>query len=174
MHLNLDLSGINVKLNIFGYEKTNEENEYDLWCKTDFCFSSGEWLNYNIPNDEVFLCCEIEQLAEKLSMLLNDEINEVEKFICMEPDFSFVLSPKKDLRKDPNFIYVQKGCEIVDIDLEWRISFWHEGLTANYLSVCLGRENIEYLLCYFKLIIGKYDLNNNNIKSMIKKGILTE
>ena len=55
----------------------------------------------------------------------------------MEPDFNFVLTPKQDVRLNPKVLYVRPGCEIVDIDMEWKISFWHDGLTANYLSVTL-------------------------------------
>ena len=48
-------SGINVKLKIHGYRPTNKDNWDSEWCRCDFLFSSGDWLNYHKENDEVLL-----------------------------------------------------------------------------------------------------------------------
>ncbi len=61
---------------------------------------------------------------------------------CIEPDFCFILYPKRDLRDDPKYTYVQPGYEIEDIYLEWRIYFWNEGLTDNFLNFTLNRDEI--------------------------------
>lgn len=92
----------------------------------------------------------------------------------MEPDFNFVLNPKKDLRLDPKVLYVRPGCEIVDIDMEWKISFWHDGLTANYLSVTLDRTDIESLLLYLRLVMGEVKENAPEIKALMSKGIMSD
>ena len=73
----------------------------------------------------------------------------------IEPDFKFILYPEEDLRNNPNYTYVQPGYEIVDIYLEWRVYFWNEGLTDNYLTVTLGREEITMLRDYLRTVIKK-------------------
>lgn len=105
-----------------------EDEEWDSeWCRCDFLFASGDWLNYHKENDEVLL--------------------------CIEPDFVFELYPQMDLREDPKYTYVQPGYEIQDIYVEWKIYFWHGGLTDNYLTITLGREDIARLRDYLKLVI---------------------
>ena len=174
MWLKLDLSGINLSMQIRNYRKVPEDDWDSTWCKTDFAFVSEEWLNYRKDNDEVFLAREIEDLAKSLDDLLNDRLNASTEFNCIEPDFNFILNPKKDLRLDPKVLYVRPGCEIVDIDMEWKISFWHDGLTANYLSVTLDRTDIESLLLYLRLVMGEVKENAPEIKALMSKGIISD
>ena len=45
-------------------------------------YNSGDWLNYTKQNDEVFLCCEIEELAINLDKLLKEDskmIKEIDR-----------------------------------------------------------------------------------------------
>lgn len=155
MWLELDVCGIKVKLRINGYKPTNKDNWDSEWCKCDFLFASGDWLNYHREDDEVFLASEIEELEEYLTKLLNNELTEVKEFPCMEPDFIFKLYPQTDRRNDPKYTYVQSGYEIQDIYLEWEIYFWNEGLTDNHLIVVLGREEIVRLRDYLASVIRK-------------------
>ena len=90
----------------------------------------------------------------------------------MEPDFNFILNPKRDRRLDPKVVYVRPGCEMVDISVEWRVSFWFEGLTANYLSVTLYRPDIERLLAYLRLVTGELTADDAQIKAMIAQGVI--
>lgn len=173
MWLKLDLSGINLSMQIKNYRKTSEEDWLSVWCKTDFSFVADKWLNYCEDDSEVFLAREIEDLAKSLDDLLNDRLDAPTEFNCVEPDFNFVLNPKKDLRLDPKVLYVRPGCEIVDIDMEWKISFWHDGLTANYLSVTLDRTDIESLLLYLRLVIGEVQESDPTIKALMSKGSIT-
>lgn len=77
MWLKLDLDGISFQLQIQGYRvSSKEENDYQ-WCKTDFSFTSGDWLNYSKNNVEIFLSSEVEELAHKTEKLLKDELTEV-------------------------------------------------------------------------------------------------
>lgn len=155
MWLELDLCGIKVKLRIKGYKPTGKEDWDSEWCNCDFLFASGEWLNYHREDDEVLLSCEVEELEESLTKLLNNELNEVKEIMCMEPDFNFILHPQKDLRTDPKYTYVQKGYEIQDIYVEWKVFFWNEGLTDNHLTVVLGREDIMQLRDYLSVTMKK-------------------
>lgn len=173
MWLKLDLDGIKVAMRIRNYIKPPKDDWDSTWCKTDFSFSSDEWLNYHKENDEVFLAREIEELAGSLDDLLNDRIVQPTEFSCIEPDFVFMLNPKKDLREDPRVTYIRPGCEIVDIDAEWRVTFWHDGLTANYLSVTLGRKDIEYLLLYLQLVIRAVDEGSPDVRRLQNAGIIT-
>lgn len=153
MWLNIDICGIVVQLRIKGYEASRKEDWDSQWCKCDFAFRSGDWLNYHREDDEILLSCEIEELETSLTKLLNDELEEIKEIYCIEPDFFFTLHPKRDLRKDPRYLYIQKGCEITDIYMEWRVYFWQEGLTDNYLSVTLGRDEIILLRDYLSSVI---------------------
>ena len=140
--MEMDVRGIHVKLKIKGYE-SSENGSWDArWCKCDHAFCSGDWLNYHKEDDEILLSCEVEELEVSLTKLLNDELSEIKEICCMEPDYIFTLYPKKDLRKDPNYTYLQPGYEIKDICVEWKVYFWYEGLTDNFLTVTLKREEI--------------------------------
>lgn len=123
MWFEIDVSGIEVKLQINGYKPTDKDNWDSEWCRCDFLFASGDWLNYHKENDEVLLCSEVEELADAFTELLDNKLSEVKEIICIEPDFVFELYPQMDLREDPKYTYVQPGYEIQDIYVEWKIHF---------------------------------------------------
>lgn len=153
MCFKMDISGINIKFQINDYGPTNKDNWDSKWCKCDFLFFSGDWLNYHKENDEVLLACEVDELEERLSKLLDNKLTEIEEMVCMEPDFIFKLYPQTDLRENPKYKYVQQGYEIQDVHLEWKIYFWHDGLTDNYLTITFGREEIKSLRDYLSAVI---------------------
>ena len=155
MHFYKDISGIDVYLNIKGYSPSTKDDWDCNWCKCDFMFKSGEWLNYHKEDDEVLLSSEVENLKEYLTKLLNGELFEVYEFECMEPDFIFILYPETDKRNDPKYVYIQPGFEIEDIHMEWKVYFWSDGLTDNFLTVTLNRSDIIELRDYLSSIISK-------------------
>lgn len=120
----------------------------------------------------MFLAREVDDLVEALEKLLTDQLSAPTKFACIEPDFIFELTPKEDLRNNPRYVYIRPGCEIADIDLEWKVFFWHEGLTGNYLSVALARPDIECLLTYLKVVTGQLSEKDAEVQSLIAQGIL--
>lgn len=152
MWFEIDASGIKIKLQINGYKPTNKENWDSEWCRCDFLFTSGDWLNYHKENDEVLMCSEIDELVETLTELLDNKILEEREILCIEPDFIFKLYPETDLRDNPQYTYIQPGYEIQDIYLEWRIYFWYEGLTDNYLTITFDRDKIESFRDYLVLV----------------------
>ena len=172
MWLKLNLDGIVLSLRIRQYKKVEADAWDSTWCKTDFSFVSEPWLNYSKENDEVLLAREVDELAEALEKLLTDQLSEPTEFTCIEPDFIFELNPKEDLRNNPRYVYIRPGCEIADIDLEWKVFFWHEGLTGNYLSVALARPDIECLLAYLKVVTGQLSEKDIEVQTLIAKGIL--
>lgn len=174
MWLKMDLDGIIAELCIRQYIKKENRtsDEYDHWCNVGFSFSSQQWLNYNKENDTILLSYEVDDLAEALDNLLNDKLYKPTTTEFIEPDFCFELMPKMDLRNNPQILYIRSGHEIADISMEWKVFFWHGGLTANHLSVTLDRTDITNLRNYLFLITGKYDKHTPEIIEMEKNGIL--
>lgn len=153
--MRIDVASIIIDFLVKGYRKSTRENWDDLWCKCDFSFRSNNWLNYQSVDNEVLLSCEVEELENNLTQLLDGKITEKTVIEPIEPDFKFILYPEEDLRNNPNYTYVQPGYEIVDIYLEWKVYFWHEGLTDNHLTVTLDRTEITALRDYLRSVIKK-------------------
>ena len=153
--MRIDVAGIIIDFLVKGYRKSTRENWDDLWCKCDFSFRSNNWLNYQSVDNEVLLSCEDEELENNLTQLLDGKITEKTVIEPIEPDFKFILYPEEDLRNNPNYTYVQPGYVIVDFYLEWKVYFWHEGLTDNHLTVTLDRTEITALRDYLRSVIKK-------------------
>lgn len=175
MWFRLDLEGIVLNLQINGYQKTAKHDWDSVWCSVDFSFVSEPWLNYSKLGDEVFLASEIDDLIEAFDALLSDRIAEQQEFTCIEPDFTFILEPREDVRDNPRILYVRPGSDtVVDASVEWRVSFWNGYLTANYLSLMLDREDIERFLTYLRLVAGKITKDDPAVVQLMQKNILYE
>lgn len=175
MKLLLDIDGIKVSLRIARYQPCSTADWDDKWCKVDFAFQSGDWLNYHKENDELFLSYEVQELADGFSDLLNNRLKERIAYSCTEPDFLFILHPAKDVpcQSGPNGS--PGGTVHIDILMDWRISFWDKsGLTSNYLSITLDRKDIERLSHYFNLVIGRETKSDPQIRQLIEAGVLIE
>ena len=44
------------------------------------------------------------------------------------------------------------------------ISFWDDGLTANYLSLCFGEADLDALWQYLRLVTGEADLSDPRVR----------
>ena len=149
MDFEIDIDGIKIELQIRDYKSPkNDDDKYDSWCELDYSFTSGEWLNFNKKNDSMLLSFEIDDLVEGLTQLLDNKITNICEISFLEPDFEFILYPVSDLRDNPDVIYVKPGHEMIDISLEWRVFFYHQGVTANFLTVTLDRDEIKQFLDY--------------------------
>ena len=173
MWLKLDLDGIKLCFKVTGYKKSTNSNWDDEWCRVQLNVQSENWLNYS-QSGELLLACEVEEVLSLFEDLVEDKIPESREVEFIEPDLRFVLNPKKDLRDDPQYMYVKPGYEIVDIDAEFRVSFWNDGLTANYLSLGMGREDIMAFIIYLRVITKRISKTDDNAQQLIKKGILLE
>lgn len=152
MSLRMDVYGFDVYLNIKGYEKPVEDR-LGRWCKCDCSFAFKDWFHYHFQDEEVLLSSDVLLLHQTFSDLLADEISEPTELRFVEPDFVFELFPKHDLRKDPN-IWVAPGKHIQDIYVEWHVYLWNEGLTKNFFTLTLYREEITQLRDYFASVVG--------------------
>ena len=84
-------------------------------------------------------------IIASLTDLLDGKITEPQERPMLEPDFVFMLYPAKDLRTDPTYTYIKPRDEFQDIYVEWRVFFWNDGLTENFLTITLEREDIASL-----------------------------
>ena len=173
MWLNLDLQGILVNLQIHNYQKVPKD-DCGTWCKVDFSFVTKPWLSYGNENDEILLCSEVDEIITILEKLVADQLQEPTEFGCVEPDFSFRFYPKKDLRNDPKYTYVAPGHEIVDVSMEWEVTLWNDGYTANRLVLTLKRQKIEQLLSYLQLIAGRVSPYDPAIHQLMEKRTIYE
>lgn len=171
MWLKLDIDGIIFHFRISGYRKSTEEWDGE-WSREDLTLQSKSWLDYQISNDELLLMCEVEELHSKIEALLTDKMLSVETMECIEPDLTFVFQPKSDLRNDPRYTYVAPGQEIVDIGMDLIIAFWNEELTSNRLTIAFDRSDLENLLCYLELVIGKKSENDEAVQKLIGEGTI--
>lgn len=151
MCFEININGIDVKLNIQNYQMDNSDDFSD-WCRCDFYLNSGNWLKYHLEDDELLLSSEVDKLEENLTLLIENKLTDITFMPCIEPDFCFILYPKRDLRDDPKYTYVQPGYEIEDIFLEWRIYFWNEGLTDNFLNLRFNKDEIIKFRDYLRKV----------------------
>ena len=52
------------------------------------------------------------------------------------------------------------------------ISFWDDGLTANYLSLCFGEADLDALWQYLRLVTGEADLSDPRVRFWLDKGAI--
>lgn len=171
MWLYLDLAGIEFHFSVNNYRKSTLDNWDVEWCNVDVTIHSGNWLNYQISS-EILLACEVEEIRDKISDLLEDRIQEQVEIEFIEPDLSLLLNPKEDIRDNPRVLYVALGHEIVDIDAELHIHFWNDGLTANYLSLCFGRDELECLLFYLRYITNEIQNDDEMLQKLIADDVI--
>ena len=109
------------------------------------------WLDYS-QEGELLLSCEVDMLRDEFNNLLNGNIHSVKEISFTEPDFEFVLFPVEDVREVPDVLYSAPGFEFTDISVDWKIHFWNNGLTANYLSLTLNRGHLIQFTDYLSAI----------------------
>lgn len=170
MWLKFDLDGMLFELNITNYMANQD---YDgSWSKVSYNFKFKDVINYSINKTELLLNCEIDDLIKLTEELLNDELNDDVLYESKEEEFVFIFNPKYDIRNDPKLLFVKTGKEIIDISMEIQVYLSNDGLTANYFSTTLNREEIEAFYLYLSLITRKIDIENEKIQKLIYSGIL--
>lgn len=174
MWLKLDIGGIDFHFRISEYKKSTQENWDDEWCDVDLTLQSRKWLDYHINSDETLLALEVEELRDSIDALLKDGLENYEHKECVEPDFEFHLYPKEDLRNNPRFTYVAPGHEILDVHMDFSVTFWdREGcLSSNRLLMEFDRDDLEKLLCYLNLVTKAVSKDDDTVKKAIAEGYI--
>lgn len=159
MWIKLDLDGIVFQLQISNYRSSKKEIWDEQWCRVSCSIvdEKNRIINYHVSDNELLLCSEIEGITASIDELLDNKCTSKMAIEFIEPDFELVLSPK------PETGY---------ISMEWKVHLWSDGLTANYFSTEFSREELKYLLAYFKYIIREYNKDTPIIKEMMNAAIL--
>lgn len=170
MWLRLDLEGLDFQFRITGYHPSTQANWDWEWCHVDLSMIAPHWLDYHIDNGEIMLCCEVESLKSEIEELLANKIMEAECLSFMEPDLSFSALPSKDLRDNPDYVYIEPGYEFTDACMELEVNTWSHGLTSNRIITCFDREELEVFLCYLKLICGEVNAEDEAVQRYMSEG----
>ena len=153
MWFKLNLEGLVFNFKVENY-KQNQDIDYE-WTDVSFNFKFQNIINYSINKSELLESSEIDHLVNILEDLLNNKLNSIINFECIEPDFTFIFNPDSS-----------------DGMMELKVNLWNEGLTYNYFSTTFGRKEVEQLYLYLCLITNKLNYNDNKIKQLIDDGVI--
>ncbi|MFT9078498.1 hypothetical protein [Ethanoligenens sp.] len=127
-----------------GYFWTNAAIYVSNWC-----------LNYR-TSSEFLEFSELIELRDKLTDLINDNLNEIEHLEFIEPDIQVLLKPRHDIRNDGKYEYIKGGYEIEDIVAEFLLyPVLDDAFTDQHYVMPLYRQNIAELLKYLDNMIAK-------------------
>lgn len=171
MWLKLNLNGMEIELQIKGYQPSNCENWDNQWCNVDFSFKFHNSINYS-GTGEIMLSCEVEELERKIDDFINDRIPKREIFELIEPDFVFDFKPSYNLVEFGECLYASPGHEMSVPIMEWKVNLWNGGLTDNYFSTTFDKNDLTILRDYLKLIIGKFDKSDDEITAYFSAGVI--
>lgn len=90
MNLYLDLDGIDFYFKIEDYYPSRKNKDY--WCRVTLDLVSSKWLNY-YEHSKILLSYEVEDLRDKIKLLLNNELIEKLELDNVEPDLIFYFLP---------------------------------------------------------------------------------
>ena len=173
MYLKLDLNGFDLYLRISHYRTSNQANWDEEWCTVDLTVNFGKEVNL-LRTGETMLSCEVEQLKSVFADLLENKIKERTFLNFIEPDFEFIINPDYHFRNESDYGDDRVGQYLKDIFVDFHIYYWNGGLTDNYLSITLYREEIEYFLTYLKLVTRQLKKSDKEITILIEKGIILD
>ena len=125
-------------------------------------------------DDEVLLSCEVEELEAKLDDFINDKIIKSETLEFIEPDFVFEFQPGYNMVEAGVCSYAAPGHEMSAAFMVWKVRLWQDGLTDNYFSTTLEKEDMRILRDYLRLVVGKLGKDSIEIRELVAKGIIGE
>ena len=158
MWLRLDLDGVEMYLRIQGVRESASPDD-DAWCRVSLHLQSP-WLHYDL--DEHILCSEeVKWLSKTIEDAFDKRLPKNEELEFIEPDFCFIFSCF-DVGGKPSWP------PMADL----HISFWDDGLTANYLSLCFGKTNLDALWQYLRLVTGEADSSDPRVRFWLDKGAI--
>jgi hypothetical protein len=104
------------------------------------------------------------------SLVKSRTVNKTLDFI--EPDFEFDFCPSNNKVKPDEYTYAVSKHEISLAIVEWKVNLWCEGLTDNYFSTSLDKEECKVLRDYLRLVMGKLDKDSIEIQEYVKAGFI--
>lgn len=142
MSLMLDVNGIKIKMNL---EKCDDTQTGTVYFEHDISFSSDDWLKFQVDNgaERIFLS-SVEEIVQALTEQADNKLTDVKEEICIELAMIFKLWPQTQVKD----YYGNDNGDIQDIRTELQVYFWNDRLTANHLTVVLGRDEITKLRDY--------------------------
>lgn len=159
MWLRLDLDGVEMYLRIQGVRESASLYD-DAWCRVSLHLQSP-WLNYHLNEHELLCSEEVKRLSKTIEDAFSKRLTKNEKLGFIEPDLCFIFS-----------------CFDIEGKLSWppmadlHISFWDDGLTANYLSLCFDVADLDALWQYLRLVTGEADLSDPRVRFWLDKGAI--
>lgn len=172
MWLKLDLKGMKIELQIKGYLPSDRENWDYQWCDVDFSFVFRGCIDYSRMDDEIILSCEVEELERKINDFIHNKITKRETLELIEPDFVFDFIPSYNMVESGEYTNVAPGHEMSTAIMEWKVNLWNGGLTDNYFSTALDKDDLRVLRDYLRLIMGKLDKDSDEIKAYANAGLI--
>jgi|GEM_PF-6865762 hypothetical protein len=100
MRIKLNASGIILYFDVSYYSKTTKDTWDEEWCRTDGAIVS-RFMNYRLGN-KILMSQEVDALVDLFTRQVNGEMQQKEKFSCVEPDLTFICYPVTDLRTTQN------------------------------------------------------------------------
>ena len=174
MWLRLDLEGLDFRFRITRYHPSTRANWDCEWCRVDLSMIASNWLDYHIDNQEILLCTEVEQLKDSIADLLADRLTERKEVSFIEPDLAFFLQPREKIKWNPDITYIAPGDEWTEVDADLEVHTWNHGLTENRIVTCFGRDELEIVLCYLRIICGELTTEDDDVKKYMSEGIFYE
>ena len=159
MWLRLDLDGVEMYLRIQGFRESASPDD-DAWCRVSLHLQSP-WLNYHLNEQELLCSEEVKRLSKTIEDALSKRLTKNEELEFIEPNIRFVFSCLDDKGKPFRW-------PMADL----RVSFWNEGLTANYLSLCFDEADLDALWQYLRLVTGEADLSDPRVRFWLDKGAI--
>lgn len=137
--IKFDLDGIIFKFKVYGFEEHND------WVKTSWRIKFEDIISYQRDHEEVFTKDCIDYLIDHLKDHLNNRIKRIKTIDFIEPDFQFVFKPQE---RQYDGITHKELKDVIDIQTEMKIYFWHRGATLNHISITFERKDIQKLYEY--------------------------
>ena len=159
MWLRLDLDGVEMYLRIQGVRESTSLYD-DAWCRVSLHLQSP-WLNYHLNEQELLCSEEVKRLSKTIEDALSKRLTKNEELEFIEPNIRFVFS-----------CLDEKGKPFRWPMADLRVSFWNEGLTANYLSLCFDEADLDALWQYLRLVTGEADLSDPRVRFWLDKGAI--
>lgn len=136
--MKFELDGTVLEFDIDGYDVNLDGSRNEDFCRTRMVIQSA-YFNY-YEDSRIMRCSEIDLLFDRVGRLINGRLKKNEHIFLDEPVLEFRLRP---------------STEDTDIDMFWIVNLRDDNgtVTANHISLLMGRYDVEKLHRYLKSVI---------------------